>query len=79
MAAMDVLQYLREQAYLAAVTGNIQLGEEFRRKGRPFSPYARFLSGGAGARQSFPRCRWTPTSSVPCRRLGGSAMRRPRT
>ena len=49
MAAMDVLQYLREQAYLAAVTGNIQLGEEFRR--RPaFAPYAGFASGGAGAK-----------------------------
>ena len=49
MAAMDVLQYLRNQAYLAALVGNITLGEEFRR--RPaFAPYRRFYSGGAGAK-----------------------------
>jgi uncharacterized protein len=49
MAAMDVLHYLRDQVYLAAIAGDIQLGEEFRR--RPaFAPYERFYSGGAGAR-----------------------------
>lgn len=49
MAAMDVVQYLRELAYVSAAVGNIQLGEEFRR--RPaFVPYAGFASGGAGAR-----------------------------
>jgi tetratricopeptide (TPR) repeat protein len=49
MAAMDVLHYLRDQAYLAVLAGDIALGEEFRR--RPaYSNYRRFYSGGAGAR-----------------------------
>lgn len=49
MAVMDVLHYLRDQVYLSAALGNIQLGEEFR-KGRSYDEYARFISGGAGAR-----------------------------
>ena len=49
MAAMDVLHYLRDQVYLSAALGDIQLGEEFRR--RPaFLEYERFISGGAGAK-----------------------------
>ena len=49
MAAMDVLHYLRDQVYLSAALGDIQLGEEFRR--RPaFAEYDRFVSGGAGAK-----------------------------
>ena len=49
MAVMDVLHYLRDEALLAAARGDIQLGEEFRR--RPaFAAYRRFASGGAGAK-----------------------------
>ena len=49
MAVMDVLHYLREHTFLSAALGNIQLGEEFRR--RPaFADYERFVSGGAGAK-----------------------------
>ena len=49
MAVMDVLHYLRDQVYLSAALGDIQLGEEFRR--RPaFANYERFVSGGAGAK-----------------------------
>lgn len=53
MAVMDVLHYLRDQVYLAAVTGNITLGEEFRRRAA-FKPFERHLSGGAGARTRLP-------------------------
>jgi uncharacterized protein len=53
MAAMDVLHYLRDQVYLAAVAGNITLGEEFRRRAA-FAPYERYLSGGAGAKTKLP-------------------------
>jgi hypothetical protein len=49
MAAMDVLHYLRDQVYLAAAVGNIELGAEFRRRAA-FAPYERYLSGGAGAK-----------------------------
>ena len=35
MAVMDVLHYLRDQVYLSAALGDIQLGEEFR-KGRTY-------------------------------------------
>jgi tetratricopeptide (TPR) repeat protein len=49
MAAMDVLHYLRDQVYLSAALGDIQLGEEFRRRGA-FANYERFVSGGAGAK-----------------------------
>ena len=49
MAAMDVLHYLRDQVYLAAVLGNIELGAEFRRRAA-FAPFQRYLSGGAGAK-----------------------------
>ncbi len=49
MAVMDVLHYLRDQVYLSAALGNIQLGEEFRRRPR-FVEIKRFLSGGAGAK-----------------------------
>ena len=49
MAVMDVLHYLRDQVYLSAALGDIQLGEEFR-TGRSYDEYARFISGGAGAR-----------------------------
>jgi tetratricopeptide (TPR) repeat protein len=49
MAVMDVLHYLRDQVYLSAALGNLELGAEFRR--RPaFVEYERFVSGGAGAR-----------------------------
>jgi tetratricopeptide (TPR) repeat protein len=49
MAAMDVLHYLRDQAYLAAALGNITLGEAYR--ARPaYGDYERFVSGGAGAK-----------------------------
>jgi hypothetical protein len=53
MAVMDVLHYLRDQVYLAAVAGNITLGEEFRRRAA-FKPYERYLSGGAGAKTRLP-------------------------
>jgi tetratricopeptide (TPR) repeat protein len=53
MAVMDVLHYLRDQVYVAAVTGDITLGEEFRRRAA-FMPYRRFLSGGAGAKTKLP-------------------------
>jgi hypothetical protein len=57
MAAMDVLHYLRDQVYLAALAGDIELGDEFRRR-ESFPDYERtFHSGGAGAR--------TALSSVP--------------
>jgi hypothetical protein len=49
MAVMDVLHYLRNQVYLSAAVGDIQLGEEFR-KGRTYDEYERFVSGGAGAK-----------------------------
>jgi tetratricopeptide (TPR) repeat protein len=49
MAVMDVLHYLRDQVYLAAALGDIQLGEEFRRRGS-FAEYQGFVSGGAGAK-----------------------------
>lgn len=49
MAVMDVLHYLRDQVYLSAALGNLQLGEEFR-KGRTYDEVKRFVSGGAGAR-----------------------------
>jgi len=49
MAVMDVLHYLRDQVFLSAALGNIQLGEEFR-KGRAFDKFERFVSGGAGAK-----------------------------
>jgi tetratricopeptide (TPR) repeat protein len=49
MGVMDVLHYLRDQAYLAAALGNISLGEAFR--ARPaYAEYERFVSGGAGAK-----------------------------
>jgi tetratricopeptide (TPR) repeat protein len=44
-----VLHYLRDQVYLAALTGDIQLGDEYRRR-ESFTAYARFGSGGAGAK-----------------------------
>lgn len=49
MAAMDVLHYLRDQVYLAAVVGNVELGAEFRGRAA-FAPFERYLSGGAGAK-----------------------------
>ncbi len=49
MAAMDILHYLRDQVYLSAALGDIQLGEEFRRRAA-FANYERFVSGGAGAK-----------------------------
>jgi len=49
MAVMDVLHYLRDQVYLAAALGNIQFGEDFRRRPR-FVEIERFVSGGAGAK-----------------------------
>jgi tetratricopeptide (TPR) repeat protein len=49
MAVMDVLFYLRDQIYLSAAIGDIQLGEEFRRQ-QAFEDIKRYLSGGAGAR-----------------------------
>ncbi len=49
MAAMDVLHYLRDQVYLAAAVGDIELGAEFRRRAA-FRPFERYLSGGAGAK-----------------------------
>ena len=49
MAVMDVLHYLRDQVYLSAALGNLELGEQYR--GKPaYLEYERFLSGGAGAR-----------------------------
>jgi uncharacterized protein len=53
MAVMDVLHYLRDQVYLAAVSGNLTLGEEFRRRAA-FKPFERYLSGGAGAMAKLP-------------------------
>ena len=49
MAVMDVLHYLRDQVYLSAALGDIQLGDEFRRRGS-FAVYKGFVSGGAGAK-----------------------------
>jgi len=49
MAVMDVLHYLRDQVYLAAVVGNIELGSEYRRRAA-FASFERYLSGGAGAK-----------------------------
>ena len=49
MAVMDVLHYLRDQVYLSAALGNIQLGEAFQRQPK-FIEIERFLSGGAGAK-----------------------------
>ena len=49
MAVMDVLHHLRDQVYLSAARGNIELGEEFRRHQR-FVEINRFVSGGAGAK-----------------------------
>ncbi|HEU4516003.1 MAG TPA: TPM domain-containing protein, partial [Steroidobacteraceae bacterium] len=53
MAVMDVLHYLKDQAYLSAAVGDIELGEAFRT--RPaFAEYRRFLAGGAGAKTALP-------------------------
>ena len=49
MAVMDVLHYLRDQVYLSAALGNLQLGEEFRRR-QGYLEYERFVSGGGGAK-----------------------------
>src|SRR5262245_56440786 len=49
MAVMDVLHYLRDQVYLSAALGDIQVGEEVRRRGS-FAEYEGFVSGGAGAK-----------------------------
>jgi uncharacterized protein len=49
MAVMDVLHYLRDQIYLSAAVGDIQLGEEFRRN-PAYADIKRYLSGGAGAK-----------------------------
>ena len=49
MAVMDVLHHLRDQVYLSAARGNIELGEEYRRRQR-FVEINRFVSGGAGAK-----------------------------
>lgn len=49
MAVMDVLHYLRDQVYLSAAIGDIELGGEYRRL-PAFAEYERFVSGGAGAR-----------------------------
>jgi uncharacterized protein len=49
MAVMDVLHYLRDQIYLSAAVGDIQLGEEFRRQ-PAYADIKRYLSGGAGAK-----------------------------
>lgn len=49
MAAMDVLHYLRDQVYLAAALGDLDLDERFRSK-PAYLEYRRFASGGAGAR-----------------------------
>lgn len=53
MAVMDVLHYLRDHAYLAAVRGEILLGDEYRRR-ESFAQYQRYFSGGAGARTRLP-------------------------
>ena len=49
MAVMDVLQYLREQAFLEAARGNLALPEKSRALPEYLS-YQKYLSGGAGAR-----------------------------
>ena len=49
MAVMDVLHHMRDQVYLSAAVGNIQLGEEFRRA-PAYAEIQRYLSGGAGAK-----------------------------
>jgi hypothetical protein len=49
MAVMDVLHYLRDQVYLSAALGNLELGENYRRNPQ-FTEYRKFTSGGAGAR-----------------------------
>jgi hypothetical protein len=49
MAVMDVLHYLRDQVYLSAALGNLELGENYRRN-PGFREYQKFTSGGAGAR-----------------------------
>jgi hypothetical protein len=49
MAVMDVLHYLRDQVYLSAALGNLELGENYRRNPE-YIEYQKFTSGGAGAR-----------------------------
>ena len=49
MAVMDVLHALRDQIYLAAATGGIELGDAYRAKPE-YLEYQRFVSGGAGAK-----------------------------
>lgn len=52
MAVMDVLHYLRDQIYFSAATGDLALGDELRRKPE-YLEYARFVSGGGGAKAEF--------------------------
>ena len=61
MAAMDVLQYLRDQAYLAAVLGNIELGAEFRPQAGIRALRALSSPAAPAQRPTCPPCRWTPT------------------
>jgi tetratricopeptide (TPR) repeat protein len=49
MAVMDVLHYLRDQAFLEAARGNLEVPEKSRALPEYLS-YQKFLSGGAGAR-----------------------------
>ena len=49
MAVMDVLQYLREQALLAAAAGNLEIPDKARELPE-YLEYKQYLSGGAGAR-----------------------------
>jgi len=49
MALMDVLHYLRDQAFLDAARGNLELPEKSRQLPE-YLRYQQFLSGGAGGR-----------------------------
>jgi tetratricopeptide (TPR) repeat protein len=49
MAVMDVLHYLRDQVFLSAALGNLELGENYRRNSG-FAEAQKYTSGGAGAR-----------------------------
>jgi hypothetical protein len=49
MAVMDVVHYLRDHVYVAAVLGDLTLNEDLKHK-PAYLEYSQFLSGGAGAR-----------------------------
>ena len=72
MAVMDVLHYLRDQVYLSAALGNIQLGAEFRRQSGYSSRSSVSCRAAPAQRRGFPPRRRTRISSASCRLIGAT-------